>query len=281
MLHDAARGLLAARGGEEMVEVARVAAGSLLPGWRAGVRFGRAADEVRLARSGHEGVVAVPIGADGVVIGALECRRPLAAGRRRHQVRLREIAALETLAAGLGNALWRADLIERIERQSLTDVLTGLANRRGFDAELARRLEEARRDARPLALCLLDVDLFKSFNDTFGHQAGDEALAAVAGALREACRMVDIPARYGGEEMAVLLPATTLADALEVAERIRRAVAAIPLSTRPVTVSVGVAATDGDCSAELLVEAADRALYAAKAAGRDQVVAGPAGVGAA
>lgn len=185
------------------------------------------------------------------------------------------MAALETLAAGLASALWRMDLMGRIERQSLTDGLTGLANRRAFDVELTRRVEEASRHSRPLALCFIDVDHFKSFNDAYGHLAGDETLAAVAAAVRGACRDVDVPARYGGEEMAVLLPGTPLSEALEVAERIRAAVAAIPLSTRPVTVSIGVAATGGDCSPELLVEAADRGVYAAKAAGRDRVVAGP------
>ena len=275
VLHDAARGLLAADGREAMNEVARSAAERLMPGWRARVRIGPAAEGVRLVRAGDEGVVIVPVAVDDQLIGAIECRRSLTAGRVRHQLRLRDVAGLETVAANLGSALWRVHLIERIERQSLTDGLTGLANRRAFDVELQRRLDESRRHERPLALCFIDVDHFKSFNDTFGHLAGDETLAAVAATLAATCRDVDIPARYGGEEMAVLLPAATLEDALAVAQRIRAAVAAIELSTRPVTVSIGVAATDGDCSAELLIEAADRGVYAAKEGGRNRVVAGP------
>jgi two-component system, cell cycle response regulator len=196
----------------------------------------------------------------------------------RHTIRLRELAALETLAAGLGSALWRAELLERIERQSLTDGLTGLANRRALDAELARRLAEARRAGAALSLCLLDIDRFKSYNDAFGHRAGDEALARVARVLVNACRAGDVAARSGGEELAPLLPSTSLAEAVAVAERIRARVAAIPMSHRRVTVSAGVAATTGGCSAEVLVEAADRALYRAKEGGRDRVVAGRADV---
>jgi diguanylate cyclase (GGDEF)-like protein len=276
VLHRAARDLLAAEGADAMVEAAGDAGRRLLADWRVSVRLGPAPDGVRLLRLAGEGVVVVPVTAGGRALGAIECRRPLVAGRARHRVRLREISALETLAAGLGSALWRAELTERIARQSLTDGLTGLGNRRAFDEQLARRLAEARRSGAPLALCLLDVDRFKSYNDTFGHRAGDEALAAVAAAVAAACRASDVPARYGGEELAVLLPGTVLADAVEVAERIRAAVAATPTRHRPVTVSIGVAATDGGHSAEVLVEAADRALYEAKEGGRDRVVAGRA-----
>ena len=274
VLHRAARELLAAAGADPMLAAARAAGEKLLPDWRVAVRLGPAPDEVRLTRVGSEGLVVVPVSADGRAMGAIECRRPLIAGQARHRIRLREVAALETLAAGLGSALWRADLMERIAHQSLTDGLTGLGNRRAFDEELARRLAEARRSGAPLALCLLDIDRFKSYNDTFGHRAGDHALAAVAAAVAGACRAGDVAARYGGEELAVLLPGTALSDAVEVAERIRAAVAGTPVEHRRVTVSAGVAATAGDHSAELLIEAADRALYDAKSGGRDRVVAG-------
>ncbi|MGD9694467.1 MAG: diguanylate cyclase [Thermoleophilia bacterium] len=278
VLHGAAAALLQAREPEAMLAAARAACERLAPGWRVSVRLGAAPDEVRLTRAGGEGVVVVPVPADERPVGAIECRRALVPGRRRHRIRLRDLSAIETLAAGLGSALWRAQLMERIERQSLTDGLTGLGNRRAFDEELARRLAEASRSGRPLSLCLLDIDKFKSYNDTFGHRAGDDALSAVAGTITASCRAADIACRYGGEEMAVLLPDTRLADAAEVAERLRRAVEAIPMEHRPVTVSIGVAATVGDCSAELLIEAADRALYAAKEGGRNRVVSGSANV---
>lgn len=278
VLHRAASELLAAADRDAMIAAARTAGGELLPGWRVTVRLGPAPDDLRLARVGDDGIVVVPVTVDGRAAGAVECCRRLMAGHVRHRIRLREIVALQTLAAALASALWRAELIERVERQSLTDRLTGLGNRHAFDEELGRRLSEARRSGAPLTLCLLDIDRFKSFNDDFGHRAGDDALAAVAAAVAGACRDADIPARYGGEELAVLLPATTLHDALSVAERIRAAVQATEVVFRRVTVSVGVASTAGDCSAELLIEAADRALYEAKEAGRNRVVAGSADV---
>jgi diguanylate cyclase (GGDEF)-like protein len=272
-LHKAAEELLTAKGRDAMIAATVSAAERVAPGWRASVREGSAPDGMRLVRAGHEGVVVVPVTVDGAPIGALECRRALGRGRRVHRVRVSAIEGLQTLAAQLGSALWRDDLLAKTERAALTDGLTGLANRRFFDMEMARRLEEARRMQQPLSLCLMDIDHFKSFNDTFGHRAGDETLAAVAAAIQGACRGSDVPARYGGEEMALLLPGSALDDAMEVAERIRMAVAAIPLATRQVTVSIGVSTTDGTCSAELLIEASDRALYASKEAGRNRVTA--------
>jgi diguanylate cyclase (GGDEF)-like protein len=272
-LHAAAEELLKAKGRDAMIRATVTAAERVAPGWRAGVREGLAPEAVRLVRVGHEGVVVVPVTIDGAPIGALECRRALGRGRRVHRVRASAIEGLQTLAAHLGSALWRDDLMVQTERAALTDGLTGLDNRRSFDLELARRLDEARRMERPLSLCLMDIDHFKSFNDTFGHQAGDETLVAVASAIKGACRASDFPARYGGEEMALLLPGSALEDAVDVAERVRLAVAAIPLGTRQVTVSIGVSTTDGACSAELLIEASDRALYASKKGGRNRVTA--------
>jgi diguanylate cyclase (GGDEF)-like protein len=272
-LHTAAWHLLRAKDRDAMIAATTAAAERMAPGWRATVRMGAAPDGLRLVRVGNEGVVVVPVSMKETAVGALECRRALTRGRRVHRIRGAVIEGLETLAAELGSALWRDDLLKETERAALTDGLTGLANRRFFDIELARRLEEARRMERPLSLCLMDIDHFKSFNDVFGHQAGDETLQAVAKAIAGACRGSDVPARYGGEEMALLLPGGGTDDAVEVAERIRLAVAAIPLDTRQVTVSIGVSTTDGSCSAELLIEAADRALYASKEAGRNRVTA--------
>jgi diguanylate cyclase (GGDEF)-like protein len=249
------------------------AAEGVARGWRASYREGPVPEAVRLVRAGHEGVVVVPVAIAGAPVGALECRRALARGRRVHRIRAAAVEGLQTLSAQLGSALWRADLLAESERAALTDGLTGLNNRRAFDQELARRLEESRRTGRPLSLCLMDIDHFKSFNDTFGHQAGDETLAAVAAAIAGSCRASDVPARYGGEEMALLLPGSGLDDAVEVAERVRAAVEAIPLDTRQVTVSIGVSTTDGTCSAELLIEASDRALYTSKEGGRNRVTA--------
>lgn len=277
VLHEAALALLAAPSAGEMTAVARAAGAELMPGWRVSVVDVPGPGEVRVGREGDEGVVVVPVVVDGAPAGRVECRRRVP-GRRHgggHRVRvLRDVRALETLAASLGSALWRARLVDAAERLSLTDGLTGIANRRAFDGELARRVAEVSRTGGSLGLCLLDIDFFKSFNDTFGHQAGDDAIAAVAATLRDTCRAADVPARYGGEEMALIMPGADEESALRGAERVRAAIAATPVGDRAVSVSVGVAVTSGGCSPELLVEAADRALYAAKEGGRNRVVAG-------
>ncbi|MGD9570855.1 MAG: diguanylate cyclase [Thermoleophilia bacterium] len=280
VLHGAARDLLAAPDAATMTEIARAAGEGLMPGWRVDVRRPDAATPpgAWLGRDGGEGVVLVPVEVAGNAVALIGCRRALARGRRRHRIRRRDLEGLETLAAGLGSALWRAALVDDIRRQSLTDGLTGIANRRSFDIELARRLAEGARSGAPVALCMVDIDHFKSFNDTFGHQAGDEAIATVAAVLARTCRAGDIPARYGGEEMALILPGAGEEEALMVGERVRAAIAATPVGPRAVSVSVGVAVSRGGCSPEVLVEAADRALYEAKEGGRNRVVAGAAAV---
>jgi diguanylate cyclase (GGDEF)-like protein len=168
-----------------------------------------------------------------------------------------------------------------LELKSLaaTDALTGVANRRGFDLVLAREWSRAARDQLPLALLLLDVDYFKTFNDRYGHPAGDDCLAWVAAAIGGAARRPgDVVARYGGEEFAVVLPATTLESAGVVAENIRLAVAAlaIPHPDNPcgcVTVSLGMSGIfpGESASAEMLVSQADAGLYRAKSGGRNRI----------
>ena len=160
-----------------------------------------------------------------------------------------------------------------------TDALTGLPNRRQFDATLHKEWYRALRDATPLGLLMIDVDRFKSLNDRFGHQIGDAFLACVGQVIRDNVRRAsDMAARYGGEEFAVVLPGTGATGALEIAEVIRRAVAAadtrrIVEGGYPLTVSIGVAATvalAGGGSAAL-VHNADSALYQAKRNGRNRV----------
>ena len=162
---------------------------------------------------------------------------------------------------------------------SSTDGLTGLLNRRAFDAELAMQWSIASRDQTYLALLMIDADYFKRFNDRFGHLAGDEALRWLAQVLRATLhRPSDIVGRFGGEEFAVLLPETDIGAAVTAAERIRKALAqgpmpsAMPASWR-LTVSIGAAAMQpkSEESCLTLVEWADQALYAAKRDGRDRV----------
>lgn len=274
VLHRAARRLVGEDDPEAMVEITRRAAQRVMPGWSVHMRAGSAPSTVVVRTSGLDSAVVVPVGSEAQGFGVIECRRPLFARVVHHGVRSRDIGPLETLAASLAGALARARLMASVERRSLTDELTGLGNRRSFDIELARRTAESQRTGRPVSLCLVDIDHFKAYNDAFGHLAGDVALAAVAQAVRASSRLTDIAARYGGEELALILPGTEHENALEVAERVRAAVAAVDTGHRGLSVSIGVATGDGECSAEVLVEAADRAMYAAKAAGRDRVVGG-------
>lgn len=175
------------------------------------------------------------------------------------------------------------ELRQRLEREATTDALTGLCNRREFETLAHRELSRANRQGAPLSLLMMDIDKFKSINDTHGHDAGDAVLRHLARACAPHLREVDILARLGGEEFAVLLPDTAQEGAHQVAERIREALAGEPVPTSDgpplnFTVSIGVAEHDGaaeDIAA--LVKQADLALYQAKQSGRNRVVAAPAG----
>jgi diguanylate cyclase (GGDEF)-like protein len=164
-----------------------------------------------------------------------------------------------------------------VERLAQTDPLTGLANRRHFMGVLAQEVERSERYGRPLSLVALDLDHFKAVNDAHGHAAGDDVLREAARALRAVCRDVDLAARMGGEEFSLLLPETDAAGARIVAERVRERIAgkahrAPAGQTFRVTASLGVARLRPGASGEALLQAADEALYRAKAAGRNQVV---------
>ena len=174
------------------------------------------------------------------------------------------------------------DHAESLRARSYVDGLTGIANRRYFDVALDRELRRAQRLGGPLSLLLTDIDSFKAYNDHFGHQAGDACLTSVAQALASRLkRPADVAARYGGEEFAAILPDTDAAQARRLAEAIREYVASLnlphaPTAVRPyVTLSIGVASMEKGRleDAKALIEAADKALYAAKRGGRDRVVA--------
>jgi diguanylate cyclase (GGDEF)-like protein len=175
-------------------------------------------------------------------------------------------------------------LQDELRALTITDPLTGLHNRRHFDVVCAAEWDRARRDRRPLAVLFIDVDHFKSYNDCHGHRAGDECLAAIASAIRQSLqRPADLAARYGGDEFVVLLPDTDTDGALDVARRVLAAIGALEirhddLPSGHITPSIGVAQLApgvNDTSQELL-ERADRALYAAKLAGRGRIMAAPA-----
>ena len=185
------------------------------------------------------------------------------------------IAALVILAV----IYFVARMFERTERQSLTDSLTGLPNRRYFHDILEREMIRSQRNHRPLSLINGDLDHFKKINDEYGHDKGDEILKGFAKVLRDQVRSIDLPVRFGGEEFLVLLPDTDKEGALMVAEKIRRSAdrLSIPrlgsIPGRKVTVSCGVATYPDDCTNhEELMRCSDQAMYLAKNLGRNQVV---------
>jgi diguanylate cyclase (GGDEF)-like protein len=189
--------------------------------------------------------------------------------------------ARETVGWLVGHAviaLENARLHRTVQRQALVDSLTGLANRRLCEAALEKEMARAQRFNEPLALILADLDKFKAVNDAYGHAAGDEVLREFARTLQDCIREIDLAGRWGGEEFIVILPGTDLAGGAKLAERIRGELAArealSPGGERlAITASLGVADYDGNGSPADLLGAADAALYAAKRAGRNRVVA--------
>lgn len=168
----------------------------------------------------------------------------------------------------------RAEAEEKLTEMATTDALTGLRNRRKFDEVIELEWRRATRSSTPVSLLMIDADHFKSYNDTFGHQAGDQVLVGIAICISDSVqRAGDCAARYGGEEFAVLLPSTAEADALKVAETIRLKVLSWS-GEQCRTVSIGIASVTPRAGMEwtILVTAADKALYTAKAGGRNKSV---------
>lgn len=169
--------------------------------------------------------------------------------------------------------------LDDVRRESMQDPLTKVANRKRFDEGLGEAIIQAEETGTPFCLLLLDIDHFKRFNDTYGHQTGDQVLRLVAMTLRSNVKGKDLVARYGGEEFAAVLPGTDLDGAMAVAEAIRAAIQAKELLKRStkerlgrITISVGVAVYHSSENAATLIDRADRCLYAAKNAGRNRVI---------
>jgi diguanylate cyclase (GGDEF)-like protein len=209
-----------------------------------------------------------------LALGVLLIVRGRARVHERRERELEELVAARTARLARANAL----LIEL----SYVDAVTSIPNRRRFDELMVAEWKRSVRVALPLAVVMIDIDWFKDFNDSYGHQRGDDCLRQVAAALADGLsRTGDAIARYGGEEFAVILPATDLEGAVRVAEQLRRRVQALGIPNQAsqysgvVTVSCGVAAIEPNLAtdAQVLVAAADRALYEAKKAGRNRVVA--------
>ncbi len=174
------------------------------------------------------------------------------------------------------------DLREKVQvmrLEVLTDPLTGIANRKCFDLRIAEGVADAKENGQTTSLMMLDIDHFKKFNDTYGHQLGDEVLKLVARTFVESIKGQDTAARYGGEEFAIILPRTTLKNAVIVAEQIRKTMADKVIVNRrsgdklgAVTLSIGVASSTGDELPSAILQRADEALYVAKRKGRNMVV---------
>lgn len=285
-LHEATAAFVGVDDPDELGAVGRRAASELLPGWAVEVdlhepRASGAEDSERTWRADGRVYLALPVvavvageRADHLVGQVLAHRAAPRVGPER--LRGQQMLALRTLVTTMAGAVLQADLLRRLEELSVADELTGIGNRRAFDSTLAVEVGRAARTRLPLSLVLLDVDHFKRFNDEHGHQAGDQALQRVAGVLRDSLRAADSACRFGGEEFAVLLPATSEREAMEVAERLRQEIAASPTAHGSVTVSMGVAETRGGLPAAGLIGRADARLYHAKREGRDRVV-GPEG----
>jgi diguanylate cyclase (GGDEF)-like protein len=276
---DAARRVPATAGGvaTEAPPVAAPARRRGHPGHAAPTREGaeqRIADRIatRLrAEYGLRNVVAAPLRVDGRVEGAIVLSRRTREPWTPRAQRLLAAAAIEASAA-----LARLYTLRDAEVRATTDALTGLPNRRYFDEYLGLLARRRRAEDR-VGVLMIDIDRFKKLNDTYGHAVGDHVLREVAQAIVSAVREGDVPARFGGEEFVVVLRNPGARIAFEVGERVRRAVAGLDLrrlGVPGVSVSVGVAVAESpDVDLAEVIDDADRALFRAKRAGRDRVVA--------
>lgn len=225
-------------------------------------------------------LLSVPMVHMGTLLGVMNFQRPEVASFSAEEIEL--LTAVADLAA---TAVKNARLHAETVKLTMTDPLTGVPNRRHLFQRMELELARAQRFGTPLALLMVDVDHFKRLNDVAGHRVGDETLRRVCDVLRVRVRKVDTLARYGGEEFVLLLPQSTKEDAVEVAEKLRRAVAETVSLTQPglpgshVTVSVGVAHFPTDASTqEELVDSADAALYCSKRTGRNRTTAYESGM---
>lgn len=222
----------------------------------------------------HFPYLCVPLGAQGETIGLLHLQS--SKGEQADTSRAERLA--HAAASQIGLAVGNLRLRETLRMQSLSDSLTGLYNRRFLDETLQREMARAQRAQLPLTVLMIDVDHFKNFNDSFGHEGGDMALRAVGRLMREHFRESDYGCRYGGEEFAVIMPDAPLVPARQRADALREAVTRLDLSLSgraigSITISVGLATMpQHGTTPQALIQAADAALYRAKQSGRNRVV---------
>src|SRR5437868_9836336 len=222
----------------------------------AGELFGEARSRMR-----------IPLVSFGLTLGILQLD-----SLRPHAFQPADEQTLESVADICATAIQNAQHVERVRQLAYIDGLTGIFNRRFFELRIAEEMERAHRYGNSLAVIMLDIDHFKRLNDEFGHLLGDEVLRQVSSVFSQQLRKIDVVCRYGGEEFAILLPQTTVEQAMGVAEKLRREVAnwRFPGVPRAVTISAGAAAypATGETRDEV-IKAADASLYAATQAGRN------------
>ncbi len=215
--------------------------------------------------------IVAPLLLDDYVIGLL-----VLDSTQRRVFNKSDLRLLAAFASTASVAIRNAQLHAEVQRQAVTDHLTGLYNRRGFFELGQRELERARRFKHPLAAILFDLDRFKRINDTYGHIVGDRVIYAVAERARKCLRHIDLLGRYGGEEFVALLPETDIAMLYQVGERLRQCIAEKPIETErgpvPVTISLGVTVAGEDANVVNLINRADSAMYAAKQMGGNYLV---------
>lgn len=259
------------REGDAVVELGRDLPGEVARDGRARTADERGTPSVSVDTDRPVAAVGIPMIVGARVVGVIHCR--LVPSRR---IDMELVTMLETLASHAGTAIEAARLHEATRELSQMDALTKLYNRRRLDNDLDTEFKRSERSGNCLSFVMVDLDQFKSFNDTHGHQRGDEVLQGVAELLAGSVRATDTVYRYGGEELSILLRDTPLDEAAELAERLRAEIArrfSAHDAQREVTASMGVAArVDAITTPGQLVSAADRALYAAKAQGRNRVV---------
>ena len=186
-----------------------------------------------------------------------------------------DIALIELFSQLVGASIGNVKLFEKIQRQATIDGLTGLANHKTFYEILEKELWRSRRYGGQISLVMVDIDNLKKINDTYGHRAGDKVIKQISKKIKEHIRQIDTPARYGGGEFAVILPNTSLTDAVVVAERMVDAVANSPITWKKeqiaLSISVGLGQYDADTTPEDITSRSDQALYTAKQAGKNTV----------
>ncbi|MBE0618120.1 MAG: diguanylate cyclase [Proteobacteria bacterium] len=239
------------------------------------------------ARYTTKSFLSLPISLEGRTIGVLNLADKITGAVFSEE----DLRLLQTMAAQATIAIERATYYAQsleLRKISITDPLTGLLNRRYFQERLAEEVDRATRHGHSLSLIMIDIDHFKAYNDANGHPAGDRALVLVGRALRASIRTIDVVSRFGGEEFAVILPETRPEGSLEIGERIRREIESLyfageeALPSGRLTISLGVAGFPEDAQdMKGLIQRADRALYHAKAQGRNRMVSytGPAPCG--